>query len=53
MYDFAILENKSSLKIILYKLLTIISLFFSDTYSVSSQTELENLNKESSKYLLK
>ena len=53
MYDFAILENKSSLKIILYKLLTIISLFFSDTYSVSSQTELENLNKESSKYLFK
>jgi len=50
MYKFSILENKSFLKVSLYKILTVISVLFSNVYSVSSQTELEDFNKKSNKY---
>ncbi len=45
MYRFSILEKKSPIIIFLYKILTRFSLFFSDTYSVSSLSD-QNFLKE-------
>ena len=53
MYEFSILENKSFLKVFLYKSLTFISLFVSNIYSVSSQTELNSINNKSRKHKAK
>jgi glycosyltransferase involved in cell wall biosynthesis len=46
MYKFSIEENKHFLVKTLYKLLTILSIYFSDIYSVSSEDDIRFLKKE-------
>ena len=53
MYSFAIKENKSSIKRYLYYLLTKFSIFKSDIYSVSSETDFNFLQKKFNKKDLK
>ena len=44
-YLFAKYENKTKFKIFVYKLLTTLSIKYSDLYSVSSKSEFNALNK--------